>query len=774
MNLFGNEARKKKKMPYDSEKRINTFSLIFFLILAILFMTIIIRLLFILVVESGELTIDALNQITKTEVINSNRGIIYDRNKKELAINISKANVFYNMGYLEQGKKESFEDFKKRREEIYLEDAKTIANICGLDEDEVYKNMKGTKVVRLASNIERSKAIKLKEKRSVYGRQKKKNLRAMSIDDVTRRYYPYNNLASHVIGFINDESMGQYGVEASFDEELTGIPGKNVVQKDNAHNIIPLTEGETFAPKEGYSLLLTIDANIQQFAESAAKKAFETNQADSCSIIVQDTKNGEILAMTTKSDYNLNDPKKPVTKEQEKNWSLYTDKEKTNIWYDNWRNFNVNDQYEPGSTFKVITAASAIEQNTTSPDATYVCGGEINLVGTVLKCTSHARGQKTMAEAFEQSCNVSFVKIGEQLGPENFLKYIKAFGFGERTGIELNGESLGLVPEKAEDINPVRFATMCYGHGIAVTPIQLINSVSCVANGGFLNRPRIVKEIIDDNNNIIEKKETKLMRRVISQSTSDTMRGLMERVVLNGTGKLAKVPGYRVGGKSGTAEIAREDGRGYEDAYIASFVGVAPINDPKITVLVIVKNPKGEILGGTVAAPVVSEVMERTLNYLKIQKTEEVKEEAKEYVTIPDVRGMLLEDGGKRIIDSGIKFDTNMETISDSAVIVGQNPSAGIDILKGQVIDLAIDNNDGDVLVMPDLSRKNKSEIENILKKLKVDYNIEGDGGFISQSPEKGKELDRTTKVKIILEDVTTDKNESSNNKANNKGDRDE
>lgn len=758
------KARKDKNIVLNKRQAINNYALIFFLVLALLFIIIIFRLLYIQVVESEKLTIDALNQITKSEVITSNRGIIYDRNKKELALNISKANVFYNMDFLEQGKNESDVEFKKRKRIIISEDAEIIADICKVDEDELLEKMVGSKVVRLVSNIDRAMAIKLRERRGNFSKQKKPNLKAMSVDDVTRRYYPFNNLASHVIGFTNDENMGQYGIEASFDEELTGIPGKNVSQKDNAHNIIPLTDEETFAPKEGYSVVSTIDSNIEQFIESAAEDALKINQADHVAVIVQDTKNGEILAMTSKADFNLNKPKDPITPEQEKNWKSYTDKEKMNIWYDNWRNFNINDQYEPGSTFKLITASSAIEEDTTNPDKKYECTGKINIDGSVLNCTTHERGTKTMAVALEESCNISFVKIGLELGKDNFLKYIKAFGLGEKTGIELNGESTGLIPYGIEDISKVRLATMSYGHGIALTPIQLINAVSAIANGGYLNKPRIIKEIIDVNDNVIEKKETKLMRRVISQSTSDTMRSLMEKVVTDGTGKRAKVPGYRVGGKTGTAEIARADGKGYEDAYIASFVGVAPIQDPKITVLVIVENPKGEILGGAVAAPVAGQIMDRTLNYLKIPKTEKVEEEGREYVKIPDINGKLLEDGGKLLIERGLRFNTNIEQIKDTAVIIGQNPSAGIEVLRDSIVDLAVDNNDKDTIIMPDLSGKSKREIVSILKNLKLEYNIKGDGYFISQKPERGQKIDRNQNVEVTLEVIDSD---SENNNLN-------
>ncbi len=752
----------------------NRFIFVFFIFLAFLFVILIAKLLWIQIVQSEELTIAALNQLTKTEVINSNRGIIYDRNKKEMAINITKCNVFYNMDYLKQRKDESESDFKNRKEKLYDEDAKTISDVTGIDYDEVRSKMEGDKVVRLATNIERGKAQELKDLRLQIIKEnkekkdnKKSNLIPMSIDDVTRRLYPFNNLASYVIGFTNDENVGQYGIEASFDEELSGISGKNVSLKDNASNKIPLTDEETYAPKEGYSVVLSIDSNIQQFAETAALHAKKENMADKVSIIVQDTMTGEILAMTTKDDYNLNDPRAPLNEKQEEERDKLSEEEKMDILYDNWRDFNVNDQYEPGSTFKLITAAAAIEENTAQPDSQYVCNGAMVMGNSRLTCTSHTRGKKTLAKAIEESCNMTLIQVGQDLGAEKFLKYIKAFGFGKKTGIELYGESIGIVPRSYKDISKVNLATMSYGHSIAVSPLQLINAVSAISNGGFLNKPTLIKEIVDANGNVIERKRPELRRRVISEETSDKMKMMMRRVVEKGTGQRAQVPGYIVGGKSGTANIATPTG--YLEAYNSSFVGVAPLNDPRLTVLVVVNNPKGGILGGAVAAPVVQEVLAKSLNYMKIQKTEEV-DEKDEFVTVPNVGGLILEDAGKIMIDAGLKFNNNSETVLPYSVVTNQSPSAGSYVLKDTIVDLAVNDKDSGLLIMPDLSKKTRKESQSILNSMNLEYNIKGNGDFISQSPRPGQKLSGSESVTLnyskIDEDFDKPSEENSNNKS--------
>lgn len=743
------KARDRKKKGGFSRHfyNANKFIFIFFIFLAFLFVALILKLLYIQVVQSQELTIAALNQLTRTEVINSNRGIIYDRNNKELAVNITKCNVFYNMDYLKQSKDESDSEFKNRKEEIYDEDAKIISDITGLEFDEIRDKMVGDKVVRVATNIDLNKANELKDFRTKIikenqnkkkNKNKRYNLMAISIDDVIRRLYPFNSLASYIIGFTNDENVGQYGIEASYDEELSGISGKSVSLKDNAQNKIPLTDEETYAPKEGYSVVLSIDSNIQQFAETAAENAKKENEADRVSVIVQDTMTGEILAMTTKDDYNLNDPRAPINEKQEEEWKNLDEDEKMDVLYENWRDFNVNDQYEPGSTFKLITAAAAIEENTSQPDSQYTCQGSMKIGDRKLSCTSHTRGKKSLAKAIEESCNMTMIQVGRDLGAEKFLKYINAFGFGKKTGIELYGESTGLIPSSAKDISKVKLATMSYGHSIAVSPLQLINAVSAISNGGYLNKPTLVKELVDANGNVIEKKKTELRRRVISEETSEKMKYMMKRVVDKGTGKLAQVPGYQVGGKSGTANIATPTG--YLEAYNSSFVAVAPLNDPRLTVLVVINNPKGGILGSVVAAPVVQEILSKSLNYMKIQKTEEV-DEKEDFVTVPDVEGLLLEDAGKILLKSGLRFNTNAKGVENYSVVLNQNPSKGSNVIKDTIVDLAINDKDSGLLIMPNLAKKTRKEAESILNSMNIEYNIKGNGDFVSQSPMAGKKL---------------------------------
>lgn len=706
-------------------------------VMIFLFLAVIFKLFYINIVLGEDLTRQALNQLTKTETISADRGIIYDRNGKELAINVSRANIFYDMGSFKKKTKKEIKDETTK-------DAKEIAKILKVDYKEILDKLKGNKVVKIAENVSREQALAIEEAK----------IRRVSIDDVTKRFYPYNDLAAHVIGFANDESTGVYGVESSYDTELSGMPGKSILVKNNSQAQIPLTDEETFAPKEGYSTVLTLDETIQQISDEAARKTREEHNAEKVGIIVQDTKTGEILAMSNNESYDLNNPKKPINEDQAENWDTLTQEEKTNTWFKNWNNFNINEQYEPGSTFKLVTVAAALEEATTNLNKTYVCNGlYTDIPGVKIGCTSPNRGPRTVEEALMESCNISLVKIGRELGAEKMYKYIKAFGFGKPTGIDLPAEATGQIAPSAESIGPAQLATMSYGHGISVTPIQLVNAVSAIANKGYLNTPRVVSQIQDKSGNVIEKKKTVTKRKVISDETSEKMKKLMGKVVSDGTGKKAQVPGYQVGGKTGTANIVAEGGTGYENSYIASFVGVAPLNDPKITVLVVVKRPQGNIYGSAVATPAAQEVMEKTLEYLKIPKTEkEVKGENDDMISVPDVRNLLLSDAGKEIVDLGLKFNSSSETIGNNAVVTSQSPAPGTYAEKGTIIDLEVNSNNKDVKIMPYLVGKDENKVQAILKDLKVEYNINGTGKVVSQNPKAGAKVKPESLVTITLE----------------------
>ena len=722
--------------------------------MALLFILIIIKLLFINLFDGEELTRRALKQLTSTEVVKAQRGIIYDRNKKELAVNITKANIYYNMAF--DKNKYSKEDKDKK----ILEDATSIASILEISVEDLKEKMTGDKVVKLASEISREKALALRELK----------INNLSIEDVQKRFYPFKNLGAYVIGFVNSDGDGQYGIESKYDYDLSGISGKRVSIKNVLSSQIPLTEEESYAPKDGLNPVLTMDEIIQSYSEEAANKTKEKYDADGVSVIVQDSKTGEILAMASSDSYDLNNPKSPVTDEQKSKWDTLTNEEKTEIWFKNWTNFNVNSQYEPGSTFKLITAAAALEEAKTYPNKVYYCPGVLTDLDRKIACTSKHVGEKTMETAIEESCNITFVKIGRELGKDKLYEYIKSFGFGEKTGIDLPAEANGQIPKSSSTIGPVQLATLSYGHGIAVTPIQLVNAVSAIVNGGHLNTPRIVDSLVDDNGNVVKKFETEEKRRVISENTSKTMRYLMKQVVANGTGRRAQVEGYEIGGKTGTAMTVNSSGTGYDGSYIASFLGVAPINDPKITVLVVVRKPKNDIFGGSVAAPCAQEIMENTLEYLDVKKTVEVKKDkSNEVVSVPNVINKTTSDAGYEIVNSGLTFNTNSLNPNSASIVIRQTPQAGTEVKKGTIVDLYVNDNKDEIKIMPNLVGKDAKDAISILKELNIEYNMLGTGKVERQSISPGKEIkeDSTLILNMSIVENTKTLNEEKNLKDN-------
>ena len=425
-------------------------------------------------------------------------------------------------------------------------------------------------------------------------------------------------------------------------------------------------------------------------------------------------------------------------------------------WYDLWRNFAVNDIYEPGSTFKLITAAAALEENTTSLDHYYYCNGFVrDIKGEVLKCARwyNPHGSQSLREAMDNSCNVAFVNIGRQLGRDKFYEYIKAFGFGERTGVDLLGEERGIIPSSAEVIKEINLATMSYGHGIAITPLQLTNAVSAISNGGYLMEPRLARELRDSQGNIIERFEPEVKRQVISNENSATMLSLMETVVSNGSGSRAYIPGYRVGGKTGTAQKII-DGRYAQGKYIASFIGVAPIDDPQFVILVTVDEPSaGTYYGGSVAAPIAKNIFEEIFNYMEIppQYDEDEMQETIKQVQVPDLRNLVIGEAGKTLTDLGLRYTTEYLELTSDSIVIEQFPAPGIEVQEGSIIDLYLNTKPSNDVIMPYLIDMSKEEVIKTLEDMKLEYILNGDGIAVEQSPLPGEEISRSTEVFVEL-----------------------
>lgn len=713
-----------RKSNGAKRRRSRIFFLLFFA--TCLFCSLVVRLYQIQILQSNDIAKRALAQMSRNEVLQPDRGYILDRNGKKLAVNISAStvtlnkNAFMKKGTLDQAALDQV--------------LNKLANLLYLPKEEVYEKYKESKKdeVILAKDIDRATSLNIQNA----------DLRGVYVQDQQKRFYPANNLAAHVIGFMNQDGYGTYGVEKYYNDQLAGMLGKRVGLRDAKNQTLTMEEEDNNLPTQGLNVRLTLDESIQGIVEDIAKRAKEEVQAKSINVIVQEVDTGAIVAMTNQSDFNLNFPKKPQTKDQQEKWADLNGEDKAKLWFDNWRNFCVSDMYEPGSTFKTVIAAAALEEHTTTEDKHYYCSGYVRDVpGGPIRCASlpNPHGDITMAEGFAKSCNVSFVRMGRELGLDRKERYIRAFGFGQKTGIDLPGEMEGLIPEDLEEVSKLQQDTVSFGHGIAATPIQVINAVSAIANGGNLMVPHVLKDIETLDNKPVQVYKPRVKRQVISKATSKKMLSLMEKVVIEGGGSRAAVPGYRIGGKTGTANKVSKDGGYEENQYISSFVGVAPIEKPKYTLLMIVQEPKKGYYGGAVAAPYAGKMLGEILSYEGYEKTETGKTSGEKVeVEVPDVQNMLIEDAGRILTEKGLKFNTEYTGMNDFTLVTKQLPKPGTLVDSGTIVDLYLNPNDTNTLTMPILMGKDVEEVKEILEPLEVEYTIHGTGQLVKQVPSAG------------------------------------
>lgn len=740
-----------KKNVFNPNSRI----IFLLVILAIVCIAIIGRLFYIQVLKSNEWTKMALTQITRSEDLVSDRGQIFDRSGKKLAINVSASTIYVDPTYYK-------DDIVSGNMTIREIVAKELAPLLQIEEPTLLQMIQTDRRVKVKQWVDRDVAITIRDL----------NLDGVEVVDGYKRFYPFGTTASHLIGFTNVDNIGQYGVEASYDSELSGVPGKLLKSSDALNRQLPTGESEEFKADDGMSVVLTIDQSIQEIVDQEAKKILDQFRAERVSIIVQETDTGDILGMSTLPSFNLNLPREAINEAQKERWLSMTEEEITNDWYLNWRNPVIGEIFEPGSTFKLFTAAAAIEENTTNPNKHYYCTGYIRDISGAepLRCVSYKNphGDITLTEGLAQSCNPTFVYVNRELGREKFLKYVKGFGFGERTGINLNSEESGIVPSAAENISEINFATMSYGHGIAVTPIQLINAVSSLGNEGVLMTPNIVKELINSEGNVVSSNEISEKRQVVSYETAETMLEMMQNVVENGSGINAKSNLYKIGGKTGTANKILPTGGYSEDEYISSFVGLAPINDPKITVLIIVDSPKDVYYGSVVAAPFAKTIFEKVLNYLGVPLSGIESATVEDELTkVPDIQDLLIGDAGKKLTEIGLKYTTEYVNITDNTIVKGQSPKAGELVKPGTIVELDIDLNNRDEVIIPKLIGKSQAEVETIMDGLELGYEFSGEGVVIEQNPTFSNTLEKNEIVKFTLgeyepeetEDIKTDNN---------------
>ena len=658
------------KIKINSRKR-----LVIVMVLACsLFLGLIFRIGYLQLVKGEWLSTKASEQQTREIPIEAKRGTIYDTNMKELAVSVTKYTVWC--------KPVEVKDAKKTSEEL--------AKILDEKYDDIYKkvNKKNMALVKVKRWIDDDIADKIT----------KAGLSGIWVAEDNQRYYPYGNFASYVLGHTSADSTGVAGIELKYDSVLKGTSGKLIVSTDASGKEIPQGSEQYYEPTTGNGLVLTVDEVIQHYCEKAAQKASEENNASKVTIIAMDPKTGDIKAMVKKPDYDPNTPTKAIYPAYEELLEeCKTDNEKIKAYSTMWRNTAVSDTYEPGSTFKLITSASGLEEGVVKQDDKFTCSGSVMVEGQKIKCWRSYRphGAETFKQGVQNSCNPVFVEVGRRLGVAKMYDYIEAFGLNKKTGIDLPGEA-GSIMYKEKDVGPVELATISFGQSISVTPIQLITAVCSIVNDGNRMEPRLVKAYTDNKGNITKEVDPVQVKQVISKETSAQMREIMESVVTEGGGKRAYLPGYRLGGKTGTAQKVI-NGSYAQGHYVCSFIGMAPADDPQIVVLAIVDEPTGVMqFGSTTAGPIIKEVMSNTLKYLGVEPeyTEEEKSEnVKNKVSVPDVRGLTIEDATKVLEEA--KLEANIDNdvdIKEGTVIKDMFPKPGVSVNEGSLISIYFDN----------------------------------------------------------------------------------
>lgn len=622
-------------------KRIMYMMFIIFLVLILL----IIRIGFIQFVQGAWLSELAYNQQSIDRQINPKRGTIYDATGKNvLAVSATVETVTINPGNIAVENKEKV--------------ARVFTDIFELDYEKTLKKVKKrSSIETIAKKVDKEKTDKLR----VW--MKENNITAgINIDEDTKRYYPNNELASHFIGFCGSDNQGLDGIEAKYEEALKGSKGRIIRVTDAKGGEIG-KEGEDYiAATDGKDLVVSLDMTIQAICEKYLKEACIDNVCtDGGNVVAMNPKTGDILAMVTYPNYNLNSPYEITNEEIKNTWETLTATERNTNLQAMWRNKAIADTYEPGSTFKTITSSAALQEGitTTDKEGEFCCTGGIEIAGVRIKCWRYYRphGSESLRQALMNSCNPVFIGLGQKIGVSRYYEYLNKFGFLSKTGIELPGEAKGIFL-KEEKVGPVELATISFGQRFEVTPLQMVTAVSTIANKGVRMKPRVVKQIIDSKTGEVEEVAPQEIERVIDEKTANDVLSMMESVVAEGTGKNARVKGFRVGGKTGTSEDGVNTNK-----YVTSFIGVAPISDPEIVLLVTLYNPTGEggHQGGAVAAPVGGQILGDVLPYLELTKDNEKEEDVIEEVEVPEIRNLNLKEAKKTLKDIGLDVNLNRE-----------------------------------------------------------------------------------------------------------------
>ena len=687
------------------------------LMLAALFLLVIGRIAALTIRDAEALTQRGVSQWTKAGTVTARRGSIIDRNGSTLALSAT--------AYTVTADPRLVTDI-----EAFLD---AVTPILPLDREAATKklsdNTKGS--VILKRQVDRDTVDRLRTLKNVTSESA--CLSALSFDEDVSRWYPYGAFLAQVLGLTTIDSEGQSGLESQYESVLAGMEGSYLRQVDARNRIIAGTEGWYIPSQEGSTIKLTIDATIQEIVEKAMGECLEVNSAASVLCIVSDVRTGGILAMCMGPDYDPNDPPRSDV-------AALTELMRITA---------ISDVYEPGSTFKIITSAAALDSGVTTPEDSFYCSAKVMVDGDTIRCWGRAHGAETMAEGLKNSCNPVFVELALRMGTDSFYRYLNAFGLGKKTGSDLPGESGGILIG-SRYVKTVDLARIGFGQSVAVTPLQLVMACNAAINGGKLMKPYIVSEIQDELGQPMQRFSPMVVSTPIKAETSETLRGLLEAVVSEGGGKNAYIDGYRIGGKTGTAQVYKE-GKIVSNVHIGSFYGFAPADDPLISVLVVVNEAHVPVdYGGTTAAPFARQIFEEVLPLLGVERYAENTEEG----IVPEIKGLTISQARRTLTEAGL----NMLDDGVNDVVLDQLPPAGTTLAAGgHVMAYTAQSSTitpEELVCVPDLIGASDVDCARLLRQRGLLLSMVGTGVCVKQAPAAGEYVPPSTSVQVTFENT--------------------
>ena len=743
-------SNRKNENVRRANRIIQTRSFVLMILMGVvMFVLLFFRLFDLQITRHEELQGKAVNQQTRRTVVTANRGTIYDAGGNILAISSSAETIILSPLEIDNAVNDTEDPVSWTKESL----AAGLAEILGKDASAIRKRMDNVKsqyeVIQLRADEDTAAKV-----RSYVDENK---IAGVHLVADTKRYYPYGSLAAQVIGFVGDENTGLYGLEAYYEKELEGQSGLVISSKDQAENDMLYTYEQYFAAKNGSDLTLTLDTTIQYYLEKGIESMVDKfSAANGASGIVMDAKTGGILAMASYPNYDLNDfltvSDQTLQERIERGESTVADMQLLQ-----WRNKALNDTYEPGSTFKILTLSAALEEGVVDKTTTVNCGGSVNISGYTIHCSNkNGHGLQTLVQSVGNSCNPAFINYGLRIGSEKFYEYMRSFGLMNTTGIDLGGEAVGVF---AADSSFTQLDLACYafGQNFTVTPLALIAAQAACVNGGYLHTPYLVERITDSDGNVTYRHDDTPVRQVISEQTSATVRECLEYVVASGTGKNGQVAGYRIGGKTGTAD------KGQTGDVVVSFLCFAPADDPQVIMLITMDTPSRAtgtyVSGGNMVAPTASTVMAEILPYLGVEPSYSAEELLGMDTTVPNVIGMSVEEAKAKLKDRALSY----KIVGDGETITDQTPAGGAIIPgKSSVILYVGEEKSTDKCVVPHLSGKTPSEANTTATAAGLLIRFSGTTGsesssvrVLSQSIDEGTEVEAGTVITVQLGDTS-------------------